>query len=87
MAAGWRRGHLPAWSLAEHKPAFTCMPTIPAQAPASAPWWNPSTLFPLIFPGTGWDEVGGSPLEEEVHGERLRAASGEAAKHFSSGTN
>ena len=53
-------------------PLPACPPFQPKPLPQ--PRLNPSTLFPL-FPGTGWDEVGGSPLEEEVHGEKLLSTS------------
>lgn len=48
-------------------PLPACPPCQPKPLPQ--PRLNPSAPFPLFFPGTGWDEVGGSPLEEEVHGE------------------
>lgn len=48
-------------------PLPACPPFQPKPLPQ--PRLNPSTPFPLIFPGTGRDEVGGSALEEEVHGE------------------
>lgn len=47
-------------------PLPACPPFQPKPLPQ--PCLNPSTPLPLIFPGTGWDEVGGSALEEKSTG-------------------